>query len=69
MHKILVRNTAVYFPSKTAIFKAEEEKKLVEEPKAVAEREVSATFRVPVEVEFYHIYINSHNLGELFGNL
>merc|ERR1711971_474527 len=30
--------------------KAEEEKKLVEEPKAVAEREVSATFRVPVEV-------------------
>jgi len=30
--------------------KAEEEKKLVEEPKAVAERELSATFRVPVEV-------------------
>ena len=31
--------------------KAEEEKKLVGEPKAVAEREMSATFRVPVEVE------------------
>jgi len=30
--------------------KAEEEKKVVEEPRAVAEREVSATFRVPVEV-------------------
>ena len=29
----------------------EEEKKVVEEPRAVAEREVSATFRVPVEVE------------------
>lgn len=30
--------------------KAEEEKKVVEEPRAVAERELSATFRVPVEV-------------------
>jgi hypothetical protein len=30
--------------------KAKEEKKVVEEPRAVAEREVSATFRVPVEV-------------------
>ena len=41
----------LYFHSKLCSLKAEEEKKLVGEPKAVAEREMSATFRVPVEVE------------------
>ena len=42
----------VHFCSKLRFFKAEEERRKAEEPRAVvAEREVSATFRVPVEVE------------------
>ena len=42
---------------KVCFFKAEEERKVEEKPRAVAEREVSATFRVPVEVEL--IFFNS----------
>ena len=52
------------FPFKTVFFKAEEEKKVVEEPRAVAEREVSATFRVPVEVEL--IFLSPPRWNQFF---